>query len=66
MNNVIADTERTHPRGNRVVKSIGLFEDDKGHRSAKTTQFLRDSNIVVERNVMKVSWEIEGTVYMEQ
>ena len=35
--NVITDTERTHPRGNRVVKSIELFGDDKGHRSVKTT-----------------------------
>ena len=35
--NVIADTERTHLRGNREVKSIELFEDDKGHRSVKTT-----------------------------
>ena len=27
--NVIAETERTQPRGNRVVKSIKLSEDDK-------------------------------------
>ena len=42
--NVIAETERTQPRGNRVVKSIKLSEDDKNHRSVnKTIQLVRDN-----------------------
>ena len=40
--NVIAETERTQPRGNRVVKSIKLSEDDKGHRfTNKTIELVR-------------------------
>ena len=35
--NVIAETEKTPFRGNRVVKSIKLSEDDKDHRSANKT-----------------------------
>ena len=42
--NVIAETERTQPRGNRVVKSIKLSEDDKDHGSVnKTIELVRDN-----------------------
>ena len=42
--NVIAETERTQPRGNRVVKLIKLSEDDKDHRSVnKTIELVRNN-----------------------
>ena len=41
---IIAETERTQPSGNRVVKLIKLSEDDKDHRSVnKTIELVRDN-----------------------
>ena len=34
---------RTWHRGNRVIKSAELSEDNKDHRSAKATEVMRDN-----------------------
>ena len=41
--NVIAETEGTEPKSNRVIKSTDTFEDDEYHRSVKAIGLMRNN-----------------------
>ena len=44
--NIIAETGRTQSRGNRVVKSIELTEDEEDYRAVKTIELVRDNQYI--------------------